>query len=68
MPHVVYLHSALTATSFGIPFALVPLVLITRSRHIMGVFAIGRWTASVMWLVTATITGLNVVLLWQFAV
>ena len=54
--------------SFGIPFALVPLVLITRSRHIMGAFAIGRWTASAMWLITATITGLNVVLLWQFAV
>jgi manganese transport protein len=54
--------------SFGIPFALVPLVLITRSRHIMGAFAIGRWTASAMWLITATITGLNVVLLWQFVV
>lgn len=34
----------------------------------MGAFAVGRWTASAMWLITATSTGFNVVLLWPFAV
>ena len=52
--------------SFGIPFALVPLILAARNRCIMGAFAIGGLTSLAMWLVTATITLLNVVLLWQF--
>jgi manganese transport protein len=51
--------------SFGIPFALVPLALVTRSKKIMGSFAAGPWTTSVLWLITAAVTGLNVVLLAQ---
>ena len=50
---------------FGIPFALVPLALITRSKKIMGSFAAGPWTAAGLWLITAAITALNLVLLAQ---
>jgi manganese transport protein len=51
--------------SFGIPFALVPLALISRSPKIMGPFAAGPRTAGALWLITAAVTGLNLVLLWQ---
>jgi manganese transport protein len=51
--------------SFGIPFALVPLALITRSRRIMGSFAAGPGTTAALWLITAAVIVLNVILLWQ---
>jgi manganese transport protein len=51
--------------SFGIPFALIPLALVTRSRRIMGPFAAGRWTTSALWLITAAVSVLNVILVWQ---
>jgi manganese transport protein len=51
--------------SFGIPFALVPLVLVSADQRIMGTFAIGGRTAAGMWLITAAIAGLNVILLCQ---
>jgi manganese transport protein len=49
--------------SFGIPFALVPLVFLTSRRDVMGVHvnkALTTWTA---WGIAALITGLNVFLL-----
>jgi manganese transport protein len=48
--------------SFGIPFALVPLVLIGRSRRIVGAFANRRATTAGLVLVTALVTALNVAL------
>jgi manganese transport protein len=51
--------------SFGIPFALVPLVLVSADQRIMGAFAIGRRTAAGIWLITGAITGLDIVLLYQ---
>ncbi|HLN71022.1 MAG: divalent metal cation transporter [Streptosporangiaceae bacterium] len=45
--------------SFGIPFAVVPLVLVSADKHIVGTFAIGRWTAAGMWLITRAIAGLK---------
>ena len=52
--------------SFGIPFALVPLVLLTRRRDVMGDLvnrpSTTRWAA----LVATVIVGLNVVLLATF--
>ena len=54
--------------SFGIPFALVPLVMITGFRPIMGDQANGRWTTALMIVITAVIVGLNLYLLFrQFA-
>ena len=50
--------------SFGIPFALVPLVLLTRRRDVMGGLVNRRVTTAVAWLVAAVIIALNAVLIW----
>jgi manganese transport protein len=49
--------------SFGIPFALVPLVIFTRDRRIMGALANRGVTNAAAIAVTAVIVGLNVYLL-----
>ena len=49
--------------SFGIPFALVPLLLLTRRRDVMGELVNRRGTTLVAVLVTALIITLNAVLL-----
>ena len=51
--------------SFGIPFALIPLVVITGSRQVMGTHANGRWTTALMVTITAIIVALNLYLLWR---
>ncbi len=51
--------------SFGIPFALVPLVLLTRSRDVMGTHVNSRATTAVASAVTGLIVALNVFLLAQ---
>jgi manganese transport protein len=51
--------------SFGIPFALVPLVWFTSRREIMGTLVNRRVTTAFAALVAALISGLNVFLLWQ---
>ena len=103
MPHVVYLHSALTqdrieaeddaerrtllrfqrvdlaigldatdtlvasqvVLSFGIPFALVPMIILTRRRDVMGALVNRRGTTVVASIVAALIIGLNLFLLQQ---
>ena len=51
--------------SFGIPFAMVPLVLFTRDRALMGNLVNGRLTNYAAYAVAAMIIGLNVFLLFQ---
>src|SRR6185312_13309945 len=51
--------------SFGIPFALVPLVMLTRRRDIMGALVNRRITTVVAGIVAVMITLLNVFLLAQ---
>jgi manganese transport protein len=51
--------------SFGIPFALVPLVLLTSKREIMGELVNRRTTTVAAGAVAAAIIALNVFLLWQ---
>jgi manganese transport protein len=51
--------------SFGIPFALVPLVLLTRRRDVMGALVNRRTTTAVAVVVAALIIALNVFLLAQ---
>jgi manganese transport protein len=51
--------------SFGIPFALVPLVLLTSKRAVMGELVNRRTTTVAAGAVAAAIIGLNVFLLWQ---
>jgi len=54
--------------SFGIPFALVPLLLLTRRRDVMGELVNRRRATVVATLVTGVIVTLNVVLLFLLPV
>ncbi len=54
--------------SFGIPFALVPLVIFSRRRTLMGSLTSGRVTTIASGLVAVGIIGLNVVLMTQTVV
>ena len=49
--------------SFGIPFALVPLVLFTSNRKVMGGLVNNRLTSMTAWGIAALISSLNVFLL-----
>jgi manganese transport protein len=49
--------------SFGIPFALVPLLIVTSSRTIMGQFRNPPWLTATMSLVIALVIALNATLL-----
>ncbi len=51
--------------SFGIPFALIPLVLYTRNRHLMGDLVNRRITTTIATVVVTLIVGLNMFLLYQ---
>jgi manganese transport protein len=51
--------------SFGLPFALVPLVLFTQRRDLMGMLTNARMTTAAAWLVTGLIVALNVYLIYQ---
>ena len=51
--------------SFGIPFALIPLVLLTRRRDVMGELVNRRLTSVVAGAVAVLIVALNLFLLWQ---
>ncbi|EHB58154.1 Manganese transport protein mntH [Mycolicibacterium rhodesiae JS60] len=50
--------------SFGIPFALIPLVRLTSNRTLMGADINARLTTALGWAVAAVITLLNVVLIY----
>ncbi len=49
--------------SFGLPFAVVPLVLFTSRRAVMGPLVNHRITTVITWIVTGLIVGLNMFLL-----
>ncbi len=51
--------------SFGIPFALIPLLIFCRNRGVMGALVNKRLTTVVAVLVTALIIGLNAFLIYQ---
>jgi manganese transport protein len=50
--------------SFGIPFALIPLIRLTSRQSLMGDDVNHRITTALGWLVAAMIIGLNVVLIY----
>jgi manganese transport protein len=50
--------------SFGIPFALIPLVRLTSNRALMGIDANHRVTTAVGWVIGVMISLLNVVLIY----
>jgi manganese transport protein len=49
--------------SFGIPFALIPLVMLTSRRDVMGVHVNRRLTTAAAWAMAALITAMNVFLI-----
>jgi manganese transport protein len=51
--------------SFGIPFALIPLVMLTSRRELMGEHVNGPAMRTLAWASALTISGLNVFLLYQ---
>jgi manganese transport protein len=51
--------------SFGIPFALVPLAILTGQPEVMGDMVNRPWTAWLLWVTTGVVTLLNVWLLWR---
>ena len=51
--------------SFGIPFALVPLVLLTRRKDVMGTFVNTRLTTYAATACASLIIGLDAFLLYQ---
>jgi manganese transport protein len=51
--------------SFGIPFALIPLVLFTRNKKLMGVLVNRSFTTMVASAVALLIVGLNMYLLYD---
>lgn len=51
--------------SFGLPFAIIPLVIFTRRRDLMGTLVNWRLTTVLAWLVTALVVSLNFYLLYQ---
>jgi manganese transport protein len=51
--------------SFGIPFALVPLVVLTGRRDVMGAFANGRLVSVAAVMIAITITAMNGFLIYQ---
>jgi manganese transport protein len=52
--------------SFGIPFALIPLIRLTGKRELMGTLVNSRPTKVAAVIIATLIVGLNVVLLAQF--
>jgi len=53
--------------SLQLPFAVVPLVLITASRRKMGQFVAPRWLTGIAGVVATAIIGLNAKLVWDLA-
>jgi manganese transport protein len=51
--------------SFALPFALIPLLLLTGNRNLMGAFVNRRTTHWLGWLTVTVIIALNLFLLWQ---
>ncbi len=50
--------------SFQLPFAVVPLVMLTSDKARMGQFVNRRWVVVLAWVVTAAIIAFNAELLW----
>jgi manganese transport protein len=51
--------------SFGIPFALVPMILLTRRRDVMGALVNQVATTAIAGVVAALIIGLNAFLVYE---
>ncbi len=53
--------------SLQLPFAVIPLVMFTSNRKIMGEFVSPSWLKTAAWSIAAVIVGVNGWLLWHTA-
>jgi len=51
--------------SFGIAFALIPLIIFSSDRHLMGTLVNHRVTTAIAWIISILIIALNLFLLYQ---
>lgn len=51
--------------SFGIPFALIPLILFCSNRRLMGTLVNHRATTAIAWIIAMIVIALNVFLIYQ---
>ncbi|MGH8004318.1 MAG: divalent metal cation transporter, partial [Limisphaerales bacterium] len=51
--------------SFQLPFTIIPLILLTRKKEIMGEYANRQWVNILAYVSAAIIIGLNIYLLYQ---
>jgi len=51
--------------SFGLPFAIIPLVMFTRRKDLMGALVNRKATTMAAWLVAAAVIILNLFLLYR---
>ena len=51
--------------SFGLPFAIIPLVMFTSNRKVMGALTNRWWTTIIAWLIAGLIVVLNLYLIYQ---
>jgi manganese transport protein len=65
LPETTTLVASQVVLSFGIPFALVPLLLLSRRAEVMGNFANHKATTGVAGAIAAVIIGLNLYLLYR---
>jgi manganese transport protein len=55
------------ALSLQLPFTIIPLILLTSSKKVMGSYANKRYGATVLWIVGLIVIGLNIALLVDMA-
>jgi manganese transport protein len=51
--------------SFGLPFAIIPLIMFTSRSDIMGVLVNHRLTNLIAWLIASVVVALNIFLIYQ---
>jgi manganese transport protein len=55
------------ALSLQLPFTIIPLILLTSSKKVMGGYANRPYGATVLWIVGLVVIGLNIALLVDMA-
>ena len=53
--------------SMQLPFAVIPLVRFVADRGLMGALVAPAWLVRLAWVIALVIVGLNLKLLWEFA-
>ncbi|MEC5258901.1 Nramp family divalent metal transporter [Bacillus amyloliquefaciens] len=51
--------------SFGIPFALVPLIMFTSNKRLMGVLTNRKWVTALAWLIAVLVIALNLFVIYD---